>query len=691
MDEAEFLVKLLDGVSGPAGKASSASSKLDAELRKQERTLASLDAKHRAAADPLRALESALRKASSAADSATAKHTNLAARLAEVAAAAAQEGNTLSAMQAELDAVSNAAEVNEEQALALMYAIDAQTLAVGRLTSQHDNLAKSVAKAAAAEGDAKGKASALTAELGSKQAGAAAEAKSKIDTLKTAIEQEAEASKEAAPSTASLSEAMQVLGPYAKAAAVAIAAVVAVVVGGVMLAASASQFKAKAIAGLEATLGSAEAARDTFAEVRAISDALPITEAKAQTIAADLLQNNLQRDQLGDALQAVAAIEAVKGEEASSKIQEAIKKSAAAGSFKLEGESLVGTGLDMTEVVAQLATDLGKTPEVIKKELAAGKIEADAGIDAIVNLTNSKFGELGNSVGFANIGTMIEKSREVFMRFFEDVDFGPLTAAVSDLLEVFSDSRPAGQAMKAGLGGAVQGILDGAKLAMPYLKSALMEVIILGLKMYIAFKPAIAAIKEFMGGQGGDALLTTLKAIGTVVGVLILALTYLVGYWIKSVVEGFGALVALGSVAIDFMAGLAKGIAQGAGIVWDAIKAMASGMLTTLKGVLGIASPAKATIEAGEFTAEGMEVGLDNGQGAVTSAMEQLAAPPPLATTVGANNNAGGSSGASFAWSGDLIMGGASPTNAAEMKQAAQEAFGEMLEQFLIHMGGAAA
>lgn len=685
------MVKLLDGVSGPAKSAASSSSKLEAELRKQQRVLEQLDAKQRAATDPIRALESALRKQNAAAESAARGVASLTEKMGASASSIERERSVLASMRDEFAALNEASSVSIAEARSLQAAIASQEATVASAVAKHGALAEQLSKVAAKGAEAKAKSSELSTEIGTRQAKAADDAKKNITELEAAIKKEKDAADKAKEGNKGFGDALKALGPYAAAAAAALAVVVGVVVGGVTMAAQASAFKTQATAALQATLGSAQAAKETFAEVRAISDDLPISEAKAQQLAASLLQSGLQRDQLGDALKAVASMQAVQGEEAGNKITEAIKKSAAGGAFKLEGEALVGTGLDMTSVIDKLSSDLGETPAIIKKKLAEGKIAAADGIGAITSLANGKFGELGKSAGFADLGNIVDKVKSTFMRFFEDVDFGPLVGEIKGFLDLFSSSRPAGDAMKSALGGAVQGLLDGAKAAFPYIKSAILEVIIFALKMYIAFKPLIAAVKAFFGGSGGDVLIGVFKAIWFVVSNLVIALGYLYSYIYTNVVQAFTTLADLGMVAAQFIAGLVQGITQGAGMVWDAIKQLATGMISTIKSVLGIASPSRVGKEMGGFTAEGVGEGVEEGTPDVQASMEQLVAPPPLATTTSANTNAG-AGGGTFTWNGDINFGGGKvPSNAAEMKQAAQEAFSEMLEQFVIQMGGAAA
>src|SRR5690554_3232790 len=76
---------------------------------------------------------------------------------------------------------------------------------------------------------------------------------------------------------------------------------------------------------------------------------------------------------------------------------------------------------------------------------------------------------------------------------------------------------------------------------------------------------------------------------------------------IKSYLKGIN----LYSIGRDIINGLLRGISAMAGSVFKKAQEIASGITSRIKKALRIASPSKVMIELGEFTGEGLEVGMD--------------------------------------------------------------------------------
>lgn len=717
MADLDYLIRLVDQVSAPARQQSASLKQLEAEFRKQVGAIQKMEDKQRAAASPVRALSAELKKATAASASAEKQAASLATKQDDASRAILAQQTKLGALRTSFEQLNSAERVSIAQARALQAAIAAQEQAVAKAIEKHNALTTAVSRNAEAGRAARSAAAALSSELEGHQVRAQAEAAQKAnhamnelrglaaacqdaaakerelasqtkpaadatENLAASAKKAGGATKKATTDTDAFLDGLSKISPHAKVAATALAAVVAVIGGGLFLAAQATAFRTKTTAALQATLGSAQAASETFAEVRAIADTLPITEAKAQQIAGDLLQNNVQRDQLGDALKAVATIEAVRGEEAAAKIAETIKKSAAAGALKLEGESLLGTGLDMTEVVAQLSRDLGEAPEVIKKKLAEGKIAADAGIEAIVSLTNSKMGGL-TGAGFSDLSVIVNKVRETFMRFFEGVDFGPLVGEVRSFIGLFATSRPAGQAMKDAIGGGLQAVLDIATKVFPYVKSAILETIIFGLRAYIAFKPLIAQFKEFFAGDGGTVLMAILSTVGTLLGWVAVAAAYLAATVGTSLLDALGVLSTPLVLAADFISGFAQGILQGGTKLFEIVGNLAKKMLSTIKGVLGIASPSKEAAKLGAWTTEGMAGGVEDGTPDVQASMRAMVALPEP------SGGGGGRGGAPLVVIESLTISFGNASNRAELEAEVPAIVEQIFEEIAMRLGGA--
>src|SRR5690606_10883833 len=90
---------------------------------------------------------------------------------------------------------------------------------------------------------------------------------------------------------------------------------------------------------------------------------------------------------------------------------------------------------------------------------------------------------------------------------------------------------------------------------------------------------------------------------------------------IKSYLKGIN----LYSIGRDIINGLLRGISAMAGAVFRKAQEIASGITSRIKKALRIASPSKVMIELGEFTGEGLEVGMDKSVKGILKQAQALA------------------------------------------------------------------
>lgn len=357
---------------------------------------------------------------------------------------------------------------------------------------------------------------------------------------------------------------------------------------------------------------------------------------------------------------------------------------------------LAGLGLNIEDV----GREMGMTSGALTKGLKAGTVDARAFGDALQTAVTKKgvgpLQALANSS--ANLGKMLQ---EYLGDLFEDLgdSIAPFMAAVKDLFGIIdSKANPSGQALKAGIGGFFKEVFAAATLAVPYIKHFLLDVVIFGLKAYIAIKPIAQAIKEWATSAEGASILKDVMnalyeviivvaygvaAVVAVVAILwaastLLAITLwsLVGAFISLMVDGIQAQIAafneLGAVisafvsgaiatltgwvtgattaASDFIKGLVAGITNGASQVVGAVKGLAQSALAAFTGKQGIDahSPSLKMFKAGGFMTDGVAEGIDAGipdvhgaatgmaQGAVGKVND--AAQTPAAAGGGASN-----------------------------------------------------
>lgn len=96
--------------------------------------------------------------------------------------------------------------------------------------------------------------------------------------------------------------------------------------------------------------------------------------------------------------------------------------------------------------------------------------------------------------------------------------------------------------------------------------------------------------------------------------------------YIASAAEGYRGLQSIStwSAGYNFGAGFGGGVTGAIRSAVNAAASLAASALSAIKSTLGIHSPAKATIEAGEYTGDGMVIGLDNRRKAVGAAGKRM-------------------------------------------------------------------
>jgi hypothetical protein len=529
----------------------------------------------------------------------------------------------------------------------------------------------------------------------------------------SATNQTAQAATAGAPQVAGFGGELAALAPIALAVAAALLAVGAAIIAGAKLAIEASAFKRQTIAALRDVTKTGAEAQATFEYIRKISDEIGISEAKAQKLGLSLLDAGVAQADLGDTIKAIAVLEKTRGEQAAGKLEELIKKSAAAGALKLEGESLVGTGLSKADVVGQLAKQLRKSETEVEAALKDNKITAQQGIAAISAALKGK----GGVTGITTLAEAADKGREKLARLFEDVDPGPFFAMLQDTLQLFDESTSSGKALKWLATTIFDGLFAISKEVFPYIKTAFLEIVIVALKAYIAAKPVVKefeklkkAFSDAMGGGEGlsSAITFLIDALGVVIrmniyfigGMLLLWTTGvrvwsgLAGVisaawesiksaaqaawdWLKGIFSGEGG----GSIAMDLINGLIGGVLGGGPKLLTAMMDMAKGAVDGVKKVLGIASPSKVFAELGAHTAAGFAQGVDDGSGGAQNAVADMVAPPAA--------KGGGAGGAVSIDVGGItvqIMGGAN-VSPSQLAEELESRLADIFERLALRLG----
>ncbi len=491
------------------------------------------------------------------------------------------------------------------------------------------------------------------------------------------------------------------------------------------LALAATEAKGDTMDMLEAMLGSAAAATETYDKVRDLTRDFAISLGDAQGLASSLTAAGItNKDMLHDALTSVAQVDSViKG--AGGKVEAILQKAAQTGKFAVSTKQLVGTGVQLSALYEELAKRTGKGVKQIEKELKAGKIEAGVGIAALTKVIDTKFGALAGKQALDFSAQMVRLKDNLFS-LFDGVKTGPFLVAFSKIVALFDEANPAGQAMKAAITGIFDKLFAVATAVLPYIKVLLQGLVIIGLKVFIAFKPLTKALSDAFGkktmgsaektadilSKFGDiaafavsafvkllmmpGVFTTIaNAVKLVVGtVKILAFVVFALYSGWVLVMGvlatvLGWFTRLGSAAVklgvDITSGLIKGLLSMAGPLIGAMASLASQALKAFKSVFGIASPSKVMAKMGVNMTEGLTKGLAKSSPMANVAMGNVvnmdafrsarssAAPAP-------SSSSSSSSSVTIAAGAIVISGVANP-------EAMRDAFPDILAEALERAG----
>lgn len=350
--------------------------------------------------------------------------------------------------------------------------------------------------------------------------------------------------------------------------------------------------------------------------------------------------------------------------------------------------SLAEMGLNVDDVAQKMNMSVSD----LTNQLKAGSVDAtkfgDALNQALIEKGKGPLEKMGMSL--SNLGGML---KEYIGDMFEDMQkpVYEFLGAVKDAFGVFSQAQPSGQAMKTGIQSVITKILEYATKLVPIMKHFFLDMIIFGLKAYIAIKPIIKWFQELRNNQtvmnALQAAWEGLKVVLVIVGVAIAAVVAVfVALWAiqAAIVIGIYALVGAisdfvggagqaiwdwakgaGQAAYDFIKGLVDGITNGAQMVIDAVKNLASGAWKAFKGVLGISSPSKLMMEAGINVGEGAAGGIEQSTKTVADASKGLGGAVSGGFEAGTKADSSGSSGKSsggvnvtFA-SGSIVINGA--------------------------------
>lgn len=297
--------------------------------------------------------------------------------------------------------------------------------------------------------------------------------------------------------------------------------------------------------------------------------------------------------------------------------------------------------------------------------------EGKRSVSALAAETQSK---LGGIVAKQMLGLDAQSARlkKNIGDIFGGLDIEPVLGGLQTLVELFDKNTAAGRAMQLLFESVFQPIIDQAQNAAYFVEAFVLGFLIGMTKLYIAVKPAIKAVSEFLGfkdtslADGLDlakkagelivpvvvgfvgALLAVGAAVGVVVAVslawtaaiygmiaaVVAAAVWIEVQFVKALMAVWDFLAAAPGKMVqygtDLILGLVSGISGAAGAVVDAVGGAVDGAILAAKKKLGIASPSKVFAEIGDNTGAGLVQGVEGATPDVQDAFANMVAPPDL-------------------------------------------------------------
>ena len=265
--------------------------------------------------------------------------------------------------------------------------------------------------------------------------------------------------------------------------------------------------------------------------------------------------------QLKTEITAVASAQAIMGDQgaqAYTTIRERIAAAVEAHQpLKLATRSLqqlYQAGINFTDVAAHM----GLSAAVLGTQLKAGTVDAakfgDALKDSLTEKGKGPLEAMGNE-----IGTLGKKAKETFDHLFDDIDTSSITIALKDLIDLGDQGEASGQAIKDGIGPAIQDMADDIGIGIEKAKGYFLDLELSYVHVDNTIKDATGfnTLQVVLKGLelGFDALVASVKALAEELPII--------GSVVKAY-EAIGAARNLGGAAVAGAESLANSLAGAA-------------------------------------------------------------------------------------------------------------------------------
>jgi hypothetical protein len=420
-------------------------------------------------------------------------------------------------------------------------------------------------------------------------------------------------------------------------------------------------------------LGEKEGA-ETLEYLKKFSEMSEFTDDALKGMGTELLRAGLRGADFRNALGAVVDIAAQAPDKMAGASEAVASLSRIALTGRVDARTLYGLRLDPHAVADQLAKDLGKTPDVIKKQLKDGTLKGADAMSSIFTVieqkTGKQLGALGEGMadGFtARLEKLKDIPEEIGKQLKTTQGFQDISDTIARITKVFDPESSTGEKFFK----ALSGLID--KLG-SVLKGIDWEKVAAGI------------------GKVVDQLTEMVDPLVKLVGVLDKVNT--ATSWITSPTQAAKDLrhwmnEGKKSGGKEIADGMAAGMTAGKPVVMDASVDLAAVAAETTRKKLDIQSPSGVYEDIGNNVAEGMALGMERGQERVAGAAKSMVGTPSIGSLDGAGQgsqfNAGGINVAVH-----VHVGGANASAediAREVATVAPEALLSALEQFNLQAG----
>lgn len=378
-----------------------------------------------------------------------------------------------------------------------------------------------------------------------------------------------------------------------------------------------------------ASAGSVEKGTELNAVVSQLARRIPIARAKLDEMATSLIDAKLAGRDMQNALTAIATVASARGQQAASAIDAIAKSSASMRRFMLgardvrgEFASLAGTGIKAKDIYNAVAKTLGITVAQAQQRVLAGTISLKKGMEILATVAQDKFG--ATIAGqMLSLTTQIDKVKENFGLLFSGIKLDKFLKGLDSVTSLLSQDTFTGYALKTVLTGAMNGFLDAAGAAMPYVRAMLIGIAIGALVLFLAFLKVKKAISDAFKGTDTAKFLSDLNYVKGAMYAGIIAVAALTSVFILLAAAMFIALVPLALLAIALLVLVAipviiayafyKGFKKIESTVTDALNALAGIDLTAI----------------GQKAIESLIGGLSSMKGSLASTVADIAALIP--------------------------------------------------------------